>query len=88
MAHQQPISAQRLARWVGRRAQVLIDAVDEHEGLLIGRTCGDAPDIDGIVRIRPDPHSRHPVPVGIGRFASVDIVSSDDYDLEAVIVAT
>jgi ribosomal protein S12 methylthiotransferase len=86
MAHQQPISAQRLARWVGRRAQVLIDGVDEEEGVLIGRTWGDAPDIDGVVRIRPDPNSRHPVPVAVGRFATVDIVDSDDYDLEAVIV--
>jgi hypothetical protein len=25
--------------------------------------------------------------VGIGRFATVDIIHSDDYDLEAVIVA-
>jgi ribosomal protein S12 methylthiotransferase len=86
MAHQQPISAQRLARWVGRRAQVLIDGVDEEEGVLIGRTWGDAPDIDGVVRIRPDPNARHPVPVAVGRFATVDIVDSDDYDLEAVIV--
>lgn len=86
MAHQQPISAQRLARWVGRRAQVLIDGVDEEEGVLIGRTWGDAPDIDGVVRIRPDPNSRHPVPVAVGRFATVDIIDSDDYDLEAVIV--
>jgi len=87
MAHQQPISEQRLARWVGRRTQVLIDGVDEEEGVLVGRTGGDAPDIDGIVRVRPDPNSRHPVPVGIGRFATVDIIHSDDYDLEAVIVA-
>jgi ribosomal protein S12 methylthiotransferase len=87
MAHQQPISEQRLARWVGRRTQVLIDGVDEEEGILVGRTGGDAPDIDGIVRVRPDPNSRHPVPVGIGRFATVDIIHSDDYDLEAVIVA-
>lgn len=87
MAHQQPISEQRLARWVGRRTQVLIDGVDEEEGILVGRTAGDAPDIDGIVRVRPDPNSRHPARVGIGRFAAVDIVGSDDYDLEAVIVA-
>ncbi|MGA1254061.1 MAG: 30S ribosomal protein S12 methylthiotransferase RimO, partial [Burkholderiaceae bacterium] len=87
MAHQQPISEQRLARWVGRRTQVLIDGVDEEEGILVGRTGGDAPDIDGIVRVRPDPNSRHPARVGVGRFAAVDIVGSDDYDLEAVIVA-
>lgn len=87
MAHQQPISEQRLARWVGRRTQVLIDGVDEEEGVLLGRTAGDAPDIDGIVRVRPDPNSRHPVRVGVGRFTAVDIVASDDYDLEAVVVA-
>jgi ribosomal protein S12 methylthiotransferase len=87
MAHQQPISEQRLARWVGRRTQVLIDGVDEEEGILVGRTGGDAPDIDGIVRVRPDPNSRHPARVGAGRFTTVDIVGSDDYDLEAVIVA-
>jgi len=87
MAHQQPISEQRLARWVGRRTQVLIDGIDEEEGVLVGRTGGDAPDIDGIVRVRPDPNSRHPARVGVGRFTAVDIVASDDYDLEAVIVA-
>ncbi|MFZ9315412.1 MAG: 30S ribosomal protein S12 methylthiotransferase RimO [Burkholderiaceae bacterium] len=86
MAHQQPISEQRLSRWVGRRAQVLVDGVDEEEGVLLGRTSGDAPEIDGVVRIHPDPNSRHPVPVGVGRFATVDIIASDDYDLEAVIV--
>jgi hypothetical protein len=65
---------------------VLIDGIDEEEGVLIGRTWGDAPDIDGVVRIHPDPNSRHPVQVAVGRFATADIVDSDDYDLEAVIV--
>ena len=84
MAHQAPISEARLQRWVGRRVRVLIDAIDEEEGCLIARGPGDAPEIDGIVRIWPNPNSRHTTPVRIGEWADVDIVESDAYDLEAI----
>jgi ribosomal protein S12 methylthiotransferase len=85
---QAKISAERIARWVGRRVQVLIDGVDHEQGMLIGRTMADAPDVDGIVRIFPDPNSRHPVPAVIGDFATVEIVDSDDHDLEAIWVGS
>ena len=88
MAHQAPISEARLQRWVGRRVRVLIDAMDEEEGCLIARGPGDAPDIDGIVRIWPNPSSRHVMPVRLGEWADVDIVESDAYDLEAIWVAS
>jgi ribosomal protein S12 methylthiotransferase len=88
MAHQAPISEARLQRWVGRRVRVLIDAMDEEEGCLIARGPGDAPDIDGIVRIWPNPSSRHAMPVRLGEWADVDIVESDAYDLEAIWVAS
>lgn len=84
MAHQAPISEARLQRWVGRRVRVLIDAIDEEEGCLIARGPGDAPEIDGIVRIWPNPNSRHTMPVRLGEWADVDIVESDAYDLEAI----
>jgi ribosomal protein S12 methylthiotransferase len=84
MAHQAPISEARLQRWVGRRVRVLIDAIDEEEGCLIARGPGDAPEIDGTVRIWPDPNSRHTMPVRLGEWADVDIVESDAYDLEAI----
>ena len=87
MALQAAISAVRLARWVGRRVRVLIDGVDPEEGQLIGRSMADAPEIDGIVRISPDPNSRHPIPAQIGEFATVDIVDSDTHDLHAVWVS-
>jgi hypothetical protein len=67
---------------------VLIDAMDEEEGCLIARGPGDAPDIDGIVRIWPNPSSRHAMPVRLGEWADVDIVESDAYDLEAIWVAS
>jgi tRNA A37 methylthiotransferase MiaB len=88
MAHQAPISAMRQARWIGRRVRVLIDGVDTEDGCLIARTMGDAPDIDGIVRVRPDPNSRHSVTVETGQFCVADIVDSQDYDLEAVYVSS
>ena len=84
MRLQETISEARLRRWVGRRVRVLIDGVDADEGQLIGRTTADAPDIDGIVRISPDPNSRHPIPAAIGEFAMVDIVDSDAHDLYAI----
>ncbi len=84
MRLQETISEARLRRWVGRRVRVLIDGVDADEGQLIGRTSADAPDIDGVVRISPDPNSRHPIPAAIGEFAMVDIVDSDAHDLHAI----
>ncbi len=87
MALQAKISEARLARWVGRRVRVLIDGIDPEEGQLIGRSMADAPEIDGIVRISPDPNSRHPIPAQIGEFATVDIVDSDTHDLHAVWVS-
>jgi ribosomal protein S12 methylthiotransferase len=86
MALQEEISEQKLQHWVGRRVRVLIDALDAEEGQLIGRTTADAPEIDGIVRISPDPNSRHPVPVQIGEFATVDIVGADAHDLDAIFI--
>ncbi len=84
MTLQERISEERLRRWVGRRVRVLIDDIDPDEGQLIGRATADAPEIDGIVRISPDPNSRHPVPAAIGEWATVDIVDSDAHDLHAI----
>ena len=47
MAAQQSISARRLQEKVGREIQVIVDQIDENEA--IGRSRGDAPDIDGKV---------------------------------------
>src|SRR5262249_9565371 len=49
MEHQALISTRRLANKVGRTIEVLVDAVDTDGA--IGRTRGDAPEIDGVVYI-------------------------------------
>jgi ribosomal protein S12 methylthiotransferase len=73
MAAQQKISTRRLARHVGKTLPVLIDSVGENGP--IGRTQGDAPDIDGTVHIQST--KRH-LP---GHIVNVRIDSSDAYDL-------
>ena len=75
MQKQAEISRRRLAARVGRSEQVLVDDIEG--GDAIARSFGDAPEIDGIVRIR-DGGDLQP-----GSFADVIIESSDDYDLAA-----
>ena len=75
MAVQAEISAARLQRRIGRRLQVLVDTVEA--GVATARSSADAPEIDGVVRIR-DGGSVAP-----GHFADVVIESADTHDLLA-----
>jgi ribosomal protein S12 methylthiotransferase len=69
------ISAERLAAKVGRTLQVLVDSIDG--GTAIARSAGDAPEIDGVVRIKGAAR------LTVGDFATVRITRADAYDLEA-----
>ena len=69
------ISGARLAARIGRQCRVLIDAIAD--GVAIARSSGDAPEIDGVVRIRSAAGLR------VGEFATVQITAADTYDLEA-----
>ena len=69
------ISSARLAARVGQRCRVLVDTI-EH-GVAIARSAGDAPEIDGVVRIRD------PAGLAVGQFTTVEITASGTYDLEA-----
>jgi ribosomal protein S12 methylthiotransferase len=79
MAKAEEISIQRLAKKVGKRIQVLIDRVDESGG--IGRTVGDAPEIDGLVRVLPPskPSKRYRT----GEIIRATVISSQGHDLIA-----
>ena len=69
------ISSTRLARRIGQRLRVLVDRVAD--GTAWARSAGDAPDIDGVVRIKASAATRP------GEFLDVTIVAADSYDLEA-----
>jgi ribosomal protein S12 methylthiotransferase len=73
------ISAKRLAARIGRRMRVLVDAVEKD--VAIARSEADAPEIDGVVRIKRG-KSLKP-----GDWAEVEITSADAYDLHARLVA-
>jgi ribosomal protein S12 methylthiotransferase len=73
MATQQKISADKLQAKVGRRLEVLIDSVDE-EGA-IGRSRGDAPEIDGVVHL-PGANTLTP-----GDWVTGEVTVANEYDL-------
>jgi ribosomal protein S12 methylthiotransferase len=77
METQQRISARRLRAKVGSREPVIIDSVSGTSA--IGRTRGDAPEIDGVVHVA----SRRPLKVG--EIATVKIESAEAYDLRGTV---
>ena len=79
MAKAEDISTKRLTKKIGKRVQVIIDRVDESGG--IGRTIGDAPEIDGLVRVLPPnkPSKRYRV----GEIIKVAVIGSQGHDLIA-----
>lgn len=73
MAKQQAISGERLRQRIGQSIDVIIDEVNDQSA--VGRSYGDAPEVDGSVHI-----------AGAGNLAPGDIVTvqidkSDEYDL-------
>jgi len=68
------ISAARLRTRVGQHTRVLVDRIEK--GVAIARTCGDAPDIDGVLRFAAAKATR------AGEFAQVLVTDADTYDLE------
>ena len=79
MELQAEISADILRGKVGRETDVLVDEIDEEDGLVIARSKWDAPEVDGEVWIRREkaPHARP------GDLLRVRITGADVYDLEA-----
>jgi ribosomal protein S12 methylthiotransferase len=74
MAAQQRISTARLRAKIGRTLEVIVDGTDE-EGRPVGRTKGDAPEVDG--RVFLDGAERLPP----GSIVPVRIEAADEYDL-------
>jgi len=78
MTLQEEISAQRLQRRVGSTLAVLVDEVKADDA--IARSSADAPEIDGVVHVAPDPGLR------AGEFATVRVTRAGTHDLWAQVV--
>ena len=74
---QEEISAEKLAKKVGKIMQVIIDDVDDDGS--VGRTAADAPEIDGLVFIDDEQ-------LEVGEFVMVRITDSDEHDLWGEVV--
>lgn len=70
---QEDISAEKLAKKIGRTMTVLVDDIDEQGA--VARSAADAPEIDGLVYIDDALH------LEVGEFVEVRIVDADEHDL-------
>jgi ribosomal protein S12 methylthiotransferase len=71
MAVQQPISLAKNQTLVGETLDVLIEG--QNEGVSVGRSYRDAPEIDGLVLVQAE--------LPVGEIAPVRIVAAMEYDL-------
>jgi ribosomal protein S12 methylthiotransferase len=71
MAVQQPISLAKNQALVGRTLGVLIEGQDE--GLSVGRSYRDAPEVDGLVLVQ--------AALPLGEIVPVHIIAALEYDL-------
>jgi ribosomal protein S12 methylthiotransferase len=76
MEVQASVSRERLAERIGRRIEVLVDDVEGR--IAIARSSAEAPEIDGVVRVKGAKGLKP------GDLASVRVTASDEHDLEAV----
>ncbi len=82
MAVQQQVMFEYNARQVGKLIDVIVDqAVPGQPGAWVGRSSGDAPDVDGVVFVtETEPR------LGAGDIVQCEVVAFKDYDLVAVAV--
>jgi ribosomal protein S12 methylthiotransferase len=79
MQLQEGISKKRLQSKVGKTIRVLMDEVNRDGG--VARSVADAPEIDGVVYVKPpyEPHKK----LMVGEFVDVTVTAADAHDLWA-----
>jgi ribosomal protein S12 methylthiotransferase len=79
MQVQEKISRAKLKRKIGKTIDVLVDGTDE-EGLLVGRSKADAPEIDGKVYLSCDR------PLRAGQVVQARVLQASEHDLNAEVL--
>ncbi|MFA7429099.1 MAG: 30S ribosomal protein S12 methylthiotransferase RimO [Rhodospirillaceae bacterium] len=80
MEAQRQISETRMARKVGTLQDIIVDELGETEDgepVIIGRSKGDAPEIDGTVYLAAENYEH----IQVGSIVTARITGADDYDL-------
>lgn len=78
MQVQAQISAELLSAKIGTTQRVLIDEAEDEDGVAVGRTTADAPDIDGVIYVTNNEGCR---PIQPGDFVDVRVTDSQEHDL-------
>lgn len=81
MLAQQEIAFETNEAMIGRTVEILIDEPTEEDGVWVGRTAFQAPDVDSVTYVIGDG-------LESGRFVEAEIVRTEDYDLLAQIQAS
>jgi len=74
---QRAISAERLERFVGREVDVLVDGLEDEQGIKAGRVQWQADDVDGVTYLERGGWAQP------GEFVRARITASEDYDFQA-----
>jgi len=80
MEVQQKISKKKLKQKIGEEIDVLVDGLDEEQGVMTGRSWADAPEIDGKVYLSTDQ------PLRAGQIVKARVIQASEYDLNAEVL--
>jgi ribosomal protein S12 methylthiotransferase len=79
MKAQAKISKARLKKRVGKLLDIMVDGTDE-DGVLVGRSYGEAPEIDGKVYLSCE------IPLKPGQIVKARVLESNEHDLHAEVI--
>ena len=80
MLLQQEISAEKTANMVGKTLEVLVEGRIPEEGVYVGRTYRDAPEVDGYIFLNAEED------IISGDFVTAKVTGADEYDLTGDVI--
>jgi ribosomal protein S12 methylthiotransferase len=80
MLLQQQISAKKTAAMIGKTLDVLVEGRIPEEGVYVGRTYRDAPEVDGYIFLNAEEE------IISGDFVTAEVTGADEYDLTGDVV--
>ncbi len=87
MQLQQKISLENNQKWIGRELDILVDgASQDYPNMFQGRSQMDAPDVDGIVYLRPSSKTKK-LNLKPGDFVKAKVAAANEYDLTADLIS-
>ena len=80
MLLQQEISAEKTAEMIGRTLEILVEGRIPEEGVYVGRTYRDAPEVDGYIFLNAEED------IISGDFVTAEVTGADEYDLTGDVI--